>query len=479
MHATWSPVVLVQGCDLPAVASVPIPFAIIVPQVIDAGLSFRDSKGNAVAAETILRDGLARLVLSPEGRTADAALQAAWVGRFGAGAIPDLLDLSAEPAGARPMAILGALATAAVRTQGGVVQRNRRLMRDLAELRLAHDQTQAAFAALEDHAFRTGLTGRQMLRHLPEQRTQPPCLMAPGARVEQRLPCDSIGLSDVALAIPKGFGVETGELTVALDLAESGACVAEWRIPAARIRPGWLRLALDRALGPDAQTPVLRLSWQGTEQLRLASSFAHPDPRFQPRPGAPLLALQIWKHLPGTRTPPAAGSHLANGSDTVSRWYLGRSHMMLAAGPGEAKPGAAVEYSANFGGLMVRPPVDGSVQAVRLDDALAPGVAMVAGGVKTEQAIGPVVEYALAAAPVSARPRTAGNLPEFVPGHVSDWVQLPAATWGEMHLFLPAALSEPHDLYLMTRLAPGEDAPDTAPDACFFPLSAEVAHVRG
>ncbi len=475
MQTTWSPVVLVHECDHAAATALSLPFALAVagPEGV------RDAKGQPLAPETVLRDALVRLVLSAPGLQADAGFESGWTARFGAGSIPERLDLSATDPQGRAAAALAGLAAAAVRAQGATLLRNRRLMRDLAELRLSHDQTQAAFAALEDHAYRTGLAERQMLRHLPEQRTQPPCLLAPGAQVDQRLPCDSAGLSDVALAIPKGFGLEEGELTVALDLAESGACLAEWRIAAAQIRPGWLRLALDRALGPDTQTPVLRLRWQGREQLRLASSFAHPDPRFQPRPGAPLLALQIWKHLPGTRTPPAAGSHLARGSDTVTRWHLGRSHMERAAGPGPAKSGAALDYSADFGGLMVRPGADGQVQAARLDGGLAAGVAQVSGGVKTEQATGPAVDYALAAAPVATRPRSAGTLPAFAPGHVSDWLRLPAGTWGALHLFLPAPLAEDHDLYLMTRLAPGETAPDAAPDTCFFPLVAEVAHDRG
>lgn len=474
MQPTWSPVVLVQECDLAAAMALPLPLALVV---VGTG-GVRDTRGEALDTETVLRDGLVRLVLSAPGLQADAGFAADWTARFGPGSLPERLDLSAGDPREQAQAALAGVAAAAVRAQGATLLRNRRLMRDLAELRLAHDQTQAAFAALEDHAYRTGLAERRMLRHLPEQRIHPPCLLAPGAQVDQRLPCDSAGLSDVALAIPKGFGVEEGELTVALDLAESGACMAEWHIPAALIRPGWLRLALDRALGSDAQTPVLRLRWHGREQLRLASSFAHPDPRFQPRPGAPLLALQIWKHLPGTRTPPAAGSQLARGADRVTRWHLGRSHMELAAGPGPAKPGAALDYSAGFGGLMVRPGADGLVQAARLDGGLAPGVVQVSGGVKTEQATGPAVDYALAAAPVAARPRSTGNLPAFAPGHVSDWLHLPAGKWGELHLFLPAPLAEAHDLYLMTRLAPGETAPDTPPEACFFPLVAEVAHDR-
>ena len=474
MQSRWFPVVLVQDCDLVSAAALDLPFPLVAVAGKDP-LEFRNASGQPVAAQTILRDAVARLAMSPEGAKAAADFEAAFAARFGAGSCPALCDLSAVPDAQRPAAALKALATGAVAGQGIALQRNRQLMRDLAELRIAHDQTQASFAALEGFFYDTVRSERRLFRELSPLRTQAPCLLAPGGVLEQRLPCDSTGLSDVAICLPKGFDVETGTLSVALELAESGAQIAEWQIEAADLQPGWLRLALDRALGPDAQTPQLRIRWQGADQLRLVTSVTHPDERFQPRPGAPLLAVQVWKYIPGTRVPAAAGSHMAHGADPVDRWLIGRSVMTAAVA--RADEGWWVGYSDQFAGLMVRPgPEDGSL--ARLEAALAAGVARLSGGVKTEQAEGPVVEYALAVAPVSARPRSSGSEPDFAPGHRTGWLALPPGKWAELQLFLPAPLSEPHDLYLMTRLAPGETAPATPPDACFFTLLAEVAHDR-
>ena len=470
MQASWFPTVLVQACDLAEATGLDLPFGLVVA---DPGGALRLAGGGAVRPEVAMRDALALLLLSAAARPGVVALAQDWTARFGSP--PEVLDLADRPAPGRRAEALAGLARLAVAAQGRMLARNRQLMRDLAELRITHDQTQAASAALERFFYDGGGAERRLYRELSPLRTQPPCLLAPGAMVEQRLPCDSPGLSDVALCLPKDGIPGTGVLTVSLELAESGAQIAEWRLEAAELHPGWLRLALDRALGPDAQTPQLRLHWQGAEQLRLVTSVLHPDARFQPRPGAALLAMQVWKYIPGTRVPAAAGSHLAHGADPVDRWLLGRSVMTAAVA--QAAEGWWVGYSELFSGLMVRPgPEDGS--SARLEGALAPGLRHVAGGVKTEQDTGPVVEYALAAAPAATRPRSAGSLPDFDPALRTDWLALPPGKWAQLHLFLPAALAEVHDLYLMTRLAPGEPAPDTPPEACFFTLTAEVDHGR-
>jgi hypothetical protein len=470
MTKAWAPVIVIDPADRTAVAALDLPFSLVVVSGHDP-LALTTPQGIALPPEAVLRDALAQLALSPAGAAGSVLFADAWERRFGAGTALALIDLSAVAPPDQPAAALRALARAMTGTQNAMVQRNRQLMRDLAEMRITHDQTQAAFAALEGFFYQNGGAERRLFRELSPLRTQPPCLLAPGAMVEQRLPCDSTGLSDIALCLPKESAPGTGVLTVSLELAESGAQIAEWRLEAAELHPGWLRLALDRALGPDAQTPNLRLQWEGTEQLRLVTSVLHPDPRFQPRPGAALLAMQVWKYIPGTRASAAAGSHMVHGADPVDRWLLGRSVMTAAA------DSDAVGYSELFAGLMVRPgPEDGS--SARLEGALAPGVRHVAGGVKTEQDNGPVVEYAMAAAPAAARPRSAGSLPDFAPGLRTEWLALPPGKWSQLHLFLPAALAEVHDLYLLTRLAPGETAPATPPEACFFTLTAEVDHGR-
>lgn len=470
MQSNWFPTVLVQACDLAEATALDLPFPLVVA---DPGGALRLAGGGAVRPDVAMRDALALMVLSAAARPGTATLAQEWATRFGSA--PDLVDLADRPGAARRADALAALARLAVAQQGEALGRNRQLMRDLAEMRIAHDQTQAAFAALEGFFYQSGGAERRLFRELAPLRTQPPCLIAPGAMIEQRLPCDSAGLSDVAICLPKGFPVQTGTLTVSLELAESGAQIAEWVLEAAELHPGWLRLALDRALGPDAQTPQLRLHWQGAEQLRLVTSVLHPDPRFQPRPGAALLAMQVWKYIPGTRAPAAAGSHMVLGADPVDRWLLGRSVMTEAVA--QAAEGWWVGYSDHYAGLMVRPGGDDGTSA-RLEGALAVGVSRLTGGIKTEQDSGPVVEYALAAAPAAARPRSAGSLPDFAPGLRTDWLALPPGKWAQLHLFLPAALAEPHDLYLMTRLASGETAPATPPEACFFTLTAEVDHGR-
>ena len=80
--------------------------------------------------------------------------------------------------------------------------------------------------------------------------------------------------------------------------------------------------------------------------------------------------------------------------------------------------------------------------------------------IMTRAAGGPPVEYAFALAPAGATPPPPGaDLPDFAPGHLTEWQRLPPMTEGELHLALPAPLEQAHDLYMITRLPEGiEDA---------------------
>jgi len=55
----------------------------------------------------------------------------------------------------------------------------------------------------------------------------------------------------------------------------------------------------------------------------------------------------------------------------------------------------------------------------------------------------------------------------------TEWYELGPTEWTQLHLYLPQAIEEVSDIYLMTRLAPGQRASEP-PAACFFEIIGSV-----
>lgn len=134
--------------------------------------------------------------------------------------------------------------------------------------------------------------------------------------IVQRLPLWARGLVGIDLHLdraPKG----SGTFAITLHAVDSGRLVADWRVPFAAVRDGWLPLRLpaacermDRilelrvgAIGVVTEAPRLSLAPAG-----LLDEFAvAPPARAGGQPG--MLALRLWGGLPGLGYGPA--EHLA------------------------------------------------------------------------------------------------------------------------------------------------------------------------
>jgi hypothetical protein len=324
---------------------------------------------------------------------------------------------------------------------------------------------------LETFLRDNNIAKRHRTTQLDVQPNNPALILHPKDTVSQRLPQDSAGLCDIAVMIAKKPRGTTGRLQAVLELVESGARVAAWSVAADAMEADWLRFALDRALPADPQTVMLHLTWEGDAPLHLGSSHFHPDPRFMPRANAPLLALGLWKYVPGSRPALTTDAVLQSAVPPVTNWNVGRGQMQRAVALG-ADP-ALVHYSDFYTGLMVRA-VGPTPTAARLGKAAKRGVQHLFGGVKNEDKTGPLVDFAYGVAPARPSGTTDHALPDFAPKMMSAWLTLKPGEWSEVHLFLPSPLAEDQDLYLMTRaakMAKGEvlDAPL---QSCFFNIEA-------
>ena len=470
MDESWKPIVIVANFDAKYASFLS---AIVRVAVIGVdGRAFHDLEGNLIGpAQGLPGDVLCFLALSRSALEAHAIADRLWRVEFG---LTDGLALEDHKrARNREAEVFAAIARRLSSQLRCSHAGKTRLMREVALLRRDHDNMQGAFASLEAYFHRVVRSERSLTMTLSPDPGLPALSLRPDDEIEQRLPEDSLGLSDIGICLRSAPVSGAGNLRVTLELLEDGEAVADWVIPAYQLAEGWLRLSLARALGPDPQTAVLRLVWEGESELRLMPSMPHPDPRFTPRFGAPMLALRLWKFVPGAQAALPVDGHPAQLAPMPDEWNIGLSALRRAQNA-SPEPGA-VEFSDLRTGLFVRPKSD-AVAAARIDGAGRPGMVHIFGGVKTEQEAGPEVEYAYALAPASARKRVASHLPQFDQGRVSDWLRLPPNEWRELHLFLDQPLAEPHDLYLLSRVA-GKSAAPAPVEACFFRMIGKTAKV--
>lgn len=276
--------------------------------------------------------------------------------------------------------------------------------------------------------------------------------------IEQRLPIASPGLSDIELFIEEVQNPEGGSLAVTLSTAEDGVARGHWEVAGHALAGGRIRLSLPVSLETEVLTPVLTISWVGEGFVRVPTALFHPDPRFQAHlaglPDGRVLACRCWTYVPGCEASIPANVVLPSATDAkVARTRL-LARRLLETAVNLTPTNEHFRYLEDADALMVHAPTSGASVGMIPGVALK-GVTHIKAQVCTRSDQAPTVEYALAIAPTALRPEPGGALPEFEDGHQAPWISLDALELGEIHLPLDGPLSEPHDLYLMTRLAGG------------------------
>ena len=464
MDPDWTPICLIPHEDVPRFGEqAPKGYKLVSFVTAKNKFSFADcAKGEEeLDADMVFRDAVARCHSTARGQAEQVRLAKIWMDRFGA-APPPLIDLggTTDLAGLSPR-----LLPLFVQFWRESEARSTELMRELALLRGSFDQSQTGFSRLETFLYNSGGAERAQTMSLSALSGRAPVVLTKGRPVEQRLPIESSGLSDVAFLLAE-VPSASGTLTAKLSLMESGQVMAEWAVPAENLSKGWVRLSLFRALGPDAQTPVLHLEWTGSEPLKLAASFRHPDTRFCATGSNAVLALNLWTYIAAAAAPLPADGVVQLASAQNLRWTIGPDALCNAVDLNSTKD--LVEFTSWRGSLAVRP-VSQTISCVRIDHVGRPGLVHLQGGVKTEAVLGPDVEYRYGLAPQHKRSKQRGALPSFSEGMTSEWLRLPANDWAVLHWFLAQPLQEVCDLYLMSRLV-NDQIPDQPVNACFYSL---------
>lgn len=452
--AVGLPALVVMPEDQPATQALGLPVRLVV--ALPNG--WRDDDGRVVARHQVHLYALGVLVLSKHAQVAADRHADLWKTTFGSN-VPPLADFS-QSEGDQRSQVLTWLVERFASMQQRMAQRTVVHARELSVLRQQHETTQAAFQRLESFVFSHRLTERYLQDTLAPVVGSPMLVMKPGSNLTQRVPGSSSGLSDIALRIANGPRPRSGSLHCILHSAEQGEDLAHWEIPAAYLLEGWLRLALEVALDTDPLGLELRLTWNGDAPLRLETAMAHPDPRFRPILNGiehtHVPALQIWHFIPGTRAPLSAGGILP----------LGRNSALRERRLRRVEP-AALTAAVNLDTLRsdMQRFHDGDALLVHvLPDRMAAailgvadsGARQISATICTQHRNGPQIEYAIAVLPIRLRPTTPRAEPDFPDSLHSGWIRIRPMRASQATLIIDDPLDEACDVYLMTRLIPGQ-----------------------
>ena len=445
---------VVADCDLQAAKDLDLPANFLL-QHADGRFSL---DGAQVSIATLTARVIGALAVSQAGLSILQAMVDTWQEKTG-GDPPQIVDLSPPLAPQDQLSVALRAIAQLYRSQiAPFVAHNARLLRQVAGLRMAQEDTLSQLDATEAFLLKSIQTRRWLAQsHGPVQAHKPAVIaLSSDTQICQRLSASSMGLSDVSFMLASQDIPVEGQLTVALYLVETDETVAQWDLSAADLTIGWQRLSLIRALGHDEQTVQLRLHWQGPKDLLLTAAFHHPDAAYCATTSQDthdrILAHQVWKYLPGTAAPLPTNTHWIGGP-LPAQFYIDPLRLADAVSVNSDKDG--LQYFKNLEALQVHP-FTGVVSTARLSRAVPPSVHQISATVGARSEDSPSIEYAIATAPLHPV-RTVGDLVMDCEryGRISEWVTLSKDIQGQVNLNLRAPTAHVSDLYLLTRLAPG------------------------
>lgn len=390
---------------------------------------------------------------------------------------PLLVDLTETAPGERRACVLTRIIDALLQERADAARRQVELLRDVCHLREAHEDLHRSFALLEGFVREADLDHRQLTRELPPAINARSVVISSGTTLHQRLPRKSSGISDIGLHVARPPADAQGQLLVALLVTGSGEKLADWTLQGPDLEPGWVRLPLERAVGPDDKTVDIRLEWTGATPLELDWSLRHPDPRFCIRADATdspeqsedrVLALRLWTYIPGCAAPlPADGAS----SDQAGLTVLPRNR--LAAAQNLNRGNEFTRFLEEDGVLIVHPQQN-DLSAALLSEAVGPMTTRVTADIKSLSEKADDIEFAMIIAPPDARlhpdglrrwpGRRRGTVRKALEGlmgaenvHKSEWYRLGGNERGRFDVILPTPPRTAMDLYLITRMSdPGK-----------------------
>lgn len=445
---------LVASADMSEARSLALPVTIIEVSGSQGEITFRTNTVADLGLAEVRLAAIGCLPLSSRGRKELDRMGIFWEEQTGSPA-PQILTVQGDNLQARRIEILEWLVLQMSTERRSAATRSTRLMRELGLMRRQHEETQAGFRDLEMFLYRNVSQKRMLDITLSPIVGQLPLALRGGAQLVQRMPGASTGLSDISIHLANETPPADGILYASLSSLEGGDTLAIWEVPANTLRYGWLRLSLERALGPDAVTLVLSVSYQGSGTVKLSNSVQHPEQRFWAQMGdhstPNVPALQIWRWIAGASAPLAATAILPVGGKNRLRRVLGEN---LTTARDMNDSSQMLQLQQNTSALLVHVLEDRLAGAI-LSGVALPGARHIYADVQTYHADAPPVEYQIALAPHSAHRPHDGEAPVFRPQFASDWVRLAPQEDGQVHLILPEPLDQPCDVYMLTRLPKG------------------------
>ncbi|HEN8727974.1 TPA: hypothetical protein U8214_001868 [Pseudomonas putida] len=331
--------------------------------------------------------------------------------------------------------------------------RNVKLMRELTQLRIAHEESQRAFYNLERFAEANFELHRKLAVVL-EPSSQAVTLNSKTHSVTQLLPSVSVGVSDIGLHISTEPKDASGKLEVSLKAVETATQVGHWVIPASSLKKGWIQLSLQNTLGVDEESLSLTLKWSGSDSISVSMGCAHPDPKWCAlvlgQPSNRTLAVKIWRGLPSV-SPTISPNSLAISQAKSNRWLVDEN--ALKAIQSHTPITEFVRYIENLEAVLVHPNDTNAVLG-KLPGSAPKGARHICADIEHGNANAGPIEYAIAVIDPNQK-RSKNDTEKFKPGYISDWMALSAGTKSQVHLFLPAPLEAAGDIYLATRIRPG------------------------
>lgn len=447
---------IIAAVDLGKVEKLRVPFKLAVVSSDGATLTITHDKA-VLSPSEIYSGAIASVVCSAKGQNEITRFNAFFEAEFGTAA-PEVIDLN-KTALVDQNEIRDVVQTAllAVLSDRQIVQasRNVALSRDVVQLRQQHAQMQEAFARLESYVYDCNLNHRTLAGELLPAEGTKPLRLSDGVELVQRLPRASTGLSDIALSFEPLDTFEDGLLSITLMTAEDEHEHALWMLAEQDLKKGWIRLALPVSMAADPRTPVLKLTWDGPEDLGLRWCMNHPDPRYQAFIGAEAtgktLAMRFWHYVAGCEAPVSSDALLPNKKKIRKRVVPAP---VLAAAENLNPACETFMFLEDHGALLMHVVTTGYAVA-RLAEVVPEGISHVSATIMTRAEQGPDIDYALAIRPVTERTEVIASTAVFRPEHVTPWTRLSALEKGELHLYLSGPLDGKHDLYLMTRPSEG------------------------
>lgn len=340
-------------------------------------------------------------------------------------------------------------------------ERNVMLNRSIALMRKEQERTLDSFAKMEKFVLSHNLIERKLSCSLEPSSVRAPLQISAKCGLEQRLPVSSAGLSDIAIFVHSIDPDASGVLQVILHTIEDNEICAKWHISANDLKQRMLRLSLPVSLSGDAMTPRLRVRWAGEGAVSLATSLHHPDTRYQAshpdNSDGRVLALRCWSYIAGSQAPLPADAHFPVSKDKEPIHTVHVTTDRLKEYINITSPEDHVRLIEEDCALLVHA-MENRVAVAAIPQVIPGDASKVVAEVTTTSENGPEIEYALGVHPSLSSKINKDVALLMGEGIVSDWVRMSPLDVGEVQLLFDRKLGSAHDLFLMTRLAQGQES---------------------